>query len=281
MIGLVLWAGLACAQDPAPAISGDALTPAVFSERGIVTTDSRDSRLGAATVHLGWAHRPFVLRDEDDTAAIVREDLVVSVSGGLSFGPLRFAATFPAHLTTSDRFQGVRTAPGDATLGLQLVPFAASPGRPGFGLLVRASAPLGGARLGVGWGGVAWEATALLDGVAGPVWIAAEAGVRDVPDVELAGVAVDTSFVFRQATGVRFTRHGGATLEWMGSVGLLHAWTPESSPIEALLSGWIDVDEGLSVRLGAGTAVVRGWSAPPVRVFAEIHGEFERKRVVR
>lgn len=277
MILVALWLAVAGAQEDAPAMSGNGLAPSVFSARGIVTPDTDTSRLGAATVHVGWAHLPFVVRGEVEKAAVVREDLVASVSGGLGFGPLRVGATFAGHLATSDRFEGVRTAPGDVVVDVHFVPFAAAPKRPGFGLLVRLDAPLGGSRLGLGGGGVGFEATALLDGVAGPVWIAAEAGLRDVKPLQIGDVSVDTSLVFRQATGVRLTRRGGLTLEWQGAVGLLHPLRRETTPIEALLSGWIDVDSGLSVRLGAGTAVVQGWSAPPVRAFAEIHGEFARK----
>lgn len=276
MIGLVAWVGLALAQDAAPAVSADSLVPAVFSERGVVTSDSNTARLAAATVHLGWAHRPFVLQDGVDKAAIVREDGVLSVSGGLGFGPLRLGATFAGYLATSDRFEGVRTAPGDVGLDLQFVPFSAAPKRPGFGLLLHATAPLHGARLGLGWAGASWEARALLDGVVGPVWIAGEAGVRDVPGVVAAGTALDTSFLWRQATGVRLTRRGGMTLEWQGAFALLHPPKAETTPAEVLLSGWIDVDQGLSVRLGASAALTDAWTAPPVRAFAELHGEFAR-----
>lgn len=277
MIASLLWLALAFGQDAAPAVSADGLAPAVFSERGVVTSDTDTSRLGTATVHFGWAHTPFVLHDDTDKIAVVRDDFVTSVSGGVGFGPLRLGATFAGYLATSDRFQGVRTAPGDVVFDLQFVPFSAAPKRPGFGLLVRGSAPLGGHRLGLGWAGAAWEARALLDGVVGPVWIAAEAGVRDVPRVEVGGVSLDTSFVWRQATGVRFTRRGGMTLEWQGAAPLLHAARRETTPVEAVLSGWIDADQGLSVRLGASAAVVAGWTAPSVRAFAEIHGEFARR----
>lgn len=276
MIGLLAGMALAVAQDAAPAVSADGLVPAVFSERGIVTSDTQTTRLAAATVHLGWAHRPFVLSDGVDKAAIVRDDGVVSVSGGLGFGPLRLGATFAGYLATSDRFQGVRTAPGDVGLDLQFVPFPSGPKRPGFGLLVHATAPLNGARLGLGWAGASWDARALLDGVVGPVWLAGEAGVRDVPGVEAAGTALDTSFLWRQATGVRLTRRGGMTLEWQGAVPLLHPPKADTTPSEVLLSGWIDADDGLSVRLGASAALYTAWTAPQVRAFAEIHGEFAR-----
>ena len=277
MIAWVLALAVAFAQDAAPAVSSDGLVPAVFSERGVVTSDTNTQRLGVATVHVGWAHAPFVPKDEHDKAAVIREDGVVSVSGGVGLGPLRLGATFAGYLATSDRFQGVRTAPGDLGVDLQFVPFSASSKRPGFGLLVHASAPLGGHRLGLGWDGAAWEARALMDGVAGPVWIGAEAGVRDAPAVQVGDVALDTSFVWRQATGVRFTRHGGMTLEWQGAVALLHAVRPETTPAEAILSGWIDADQGLSVRVGASAGLTPGWTAPSVRAFAEIHGEFARK----
>jgi hypothetical protein len=281
MIALWLAIGVAAAQDAAPAVSSDGLVPAVFSERGVVTSDSNTSRLAAVTVHVGWAHTPFVLRDDVDKAAIVRDDGVVSVSAGMGFGPLRLGATFAGYLATSDRFQGVRTAPGDLALDLHFVPFSARPKRPGFGLLVHATAPLGGDRLALGWGGAAWEARALMDGVAGPVWIGAEAGVRDVPSVQVGDATLDTSFVWRQATGVRLTRLGGLTLEWQGAVALLHAPRRETTPAEVLLSGWINADPGLSVRLGASAALSPGWTAPSVRAFAEIHGEFARRARVR
>lgn len=208
--------------------------------------------------------------------AVVRNAVGLWASAGVGFGPLRIGTVVPAWLATSDRYEGARLSAGDIRVDVHFVPFRAEGRRPGFGLLVRGWVPLGATRLGLGAAGGAWEAVALVDGRVGPVELGGELGFRALPRVVLGDVLSDDGVVYRVSAAARVSARGGVALELAGRVGVTTPPSVETAPLEAVLSGWVVLSDDVRLRLGAGTALVRGVDAAPVRVLFGVHARAPR-----
>lgn len=255
------------AQDHTPpAVSTSLLRPAPDATRALALPEA-DVRPGWTTrADLQYLRNPLLHLDEDGhSTAVLASVLQLDLGASWGLGNLRLAATAPAVL----RYQGDSGLPGStlgdpaAELKIALLP---RPWQVSLALLGGLSLPLGGYAVGLGEDGVTGQGGLLVDGQAGPLWLAGQAGARFRPQQAAGELVLDDSLQLRSAASLHLQRTD-LTAELLSETALDAPFADyRSSPTELLLSVSHARDSGLLLRVGGGLGLVAGPGAPAWRL---------------
>lgn len=123
----------------------------------------------------------------------------------------------------------------------------------------------------LGLPGVAGEIGLGVDYEADQFWVAANAGTRFAPEIDLGEVRLDDQLQLRLGGGWIVDPQLGLSAELLANLTYATlGQDPAGQAGELLVTGWTRRDSGVEARLGVGTGLGAGIGAPRLRVVAGV-----------
>lgn len=228
---------------------------------------------GRAWVH--YVNRPLVAVYTDGTEVAALSDvLAVNLLSGISFGRLQVDAHIPLYLSTWGDAIEAQPLLGDIEVGAKFVALDPETNPLGLAPVVRFALPVAGEVAPLGSRGFDGSFGAAASKDLGPWLLAANLGVRVLPEVELENATWGSQFFVRAGGSRQIGERAGASLELSAAAGLAEtAGDAAANPVELLAGGWYRATDRLVVRAGAGTGLTRGIGAPSARVLVGVGWE--------
>ena len=270
LVGLVV-GGAASAQE----LDAQTHRPALGGTDLLTVHDGRRDPGAGAAVRVHQAADPVVYRTRAADGVAVDEPLLavlgtVNLLAWGRLGPARLGVDVPVHLQVAGPAVVERPGTlGDVAADIDL---ALLPGGHRWGVSVggRATAPTGDGRALVGAAGPTAQVRVAGSYGAGPVRVAAEAGMRWAPDAALGALPLGDALTGGVGARWRPRPWGAASVELSGAHHLPAAGLPGATPIEVLAGVHARPAAGVQASLGAGWGLTGGLGAPRARGIAQL-----------
>jgi hypothetical protein len=267
----LLLLGAALAQEPpeVPELNAQLFRPSLDSRATLWTDDAGEARhlawQGRGALH--WVDDPLVLRSADgQELRVLGSALELDLMGGITLRGARVGAWVPVFLHASGDLEAGGAALGDLGLDLKYSLPIAHDSPVGFAVTGRLGLPTASSGLAIGSPGVSGELAAVVDLEVDQYLLAANLGTRFLPAAELTNTTVDDQLFLRLGGGYAVSDAGGLSLE----LGASFPWAeglvaPSATPLEALLGGWYQPADPVTLRAGLGKGLSDGIGAPDWR----------------
>ena len=227
--------------------------------------DSHLSPGPSGRLAVGYVKEPFVwIWDDGERVAVVDDALGIDAIAGYAVWRLRAAVDVPIYaLATGEAGSGAGL--GDIAVDLKGTLLDREDAPVGIALGARLAFPTSTTAIPLGGSGVAWEIEAIVDRRFGDLVAAVNLGTRGVPDVALDNLDVSDVFLYRVGAGYGIGESAGVSVDLAGQFTYGEPGNAAGSTMEAMLGGWLQVSEPLTLRAGVGRGLGSGIGAPTAR----------------
>lgn len=266
------WSRQAHAQEapPAPIPVNADLWRQSADARLLTTDDASAPQKGGLYARLGssWSYRPYVWEWEDgEQVDVITNALSAQLAVGWGLGRARVGLTAPVYLYSNGALQPIGgAAVGDASVDVRWSVVESDGQVPGFGLVGRVLAPMGGSQKLLGYAGLSWEAGAIVDWRLDRWLFAANLGTRGIPRIEAQDIVLDDQLWYKAGAAFAVTERVDLSAEVLGSASYTTVFrAPIGNPAEALVGLGAALSPNVRVQVAAGRGLNAGIGAPAFR----------------
>ena len=223
--------------------------------------------LGRAVLHYANDPLVYVANDDDNT----RTELVsgiwqLSLMGAHTRGKLRLGVDLPVYLRANGSTGGA-SGLGDVGFEARYSLLDRRTAFIGLAPIVRVTLPTTTLDLPVGNGAFGWEVAVAADKELGDnTVLAVNVGTRAVNEVQLENIEWDDQFFLRAGVGHALTNDAGVSLDFAKHATYGEFGNPAAGASEAIVGGWKQLGNGLTLRGGVGTGLNGAIGAPKYRL---------------
>lgn len=259
MIAVLL--GSSAFAQVAPAIDAQVFRPTLDGTRFTWVDDARPANPGPFFgVTAGYARDPLLYVVHDVWSPVVHDLVQTDLAAGWAVGPVRLGAVIPV-VARSTGWTGGESGLGDiAAAGRATFHTAAVD----FGFDGRLWLPTTTVLAPVGDRRPSGELAVVASREFGRVLLAMNTGYRAVPRQILDGIAIDDVLTARTGVSFGLGERAGLSSELAGQA-VVRGLDLATTPVEALLGGYVDPEGPLGVKLAVGRGLGRAIGAPTVR----------------
>jgi len=273
--------GTALAQNQnlpvSPDINSQLYRPTMDSRMTLWTEDTGEigDPHGNARVFLSYVNDPlvFIPQGESDPIAIVSDVMQADVLAMYSLDRFRAGIDIPIYLLTASEVAPNGGGLGDLALDGRITLVDHDDFPVGFALGSRLTLPTATVQTSLGASGLGGEVVLLADRKMDKLLLAGNVGTRVNAQIQsnLNNVELGDQVFFRIGSGYAVATDAGISGDIVGQFNYTEPLSnAASSPVEALLGGWVRAAPDWVVRGGAGRGITAGIGAPTARVILSI-----------